>query len=396
MAETKIHQFSLAERDRRWTAIRAGMERDGFDCLIVRGISSKWDSGIANIRYLSQIGGNGEEAMAVVPAKGDPVVLVWSPTQLEWWPSAQDWVSDIRLGSPDWAANTVACVQELGCASGRIGVVGMGGATGAGKVMSYEIQKSIMDGLPEAEFHPGSHVFEEVRITKSPEEITFLENSAALCDVGISAMLASAKPGVKAYEVYGEMLGSIFKAGGESPMFLMYEADKAPRHALRFPSDRVIDKGYMILQEISPKWGGYWTQAMVPVSLGKPKSVYNDLNEVTVNAYDTAVATIRPGISTRELAAAINEPIKEAGYMWLRSQWQGLGLEQIEEPNDNSSRGAGSDSADAVLREGMVLGLQPMAGTQDGKYGIQVGDTVVVTADGARRLGKTEMKLYVL
>ena len=59
------------------------MSEQGLDCLIIRGISSKWDSGIANIRYVSQIGGNGEEAMAVFPRKGDPIILVWSPTQLD-------------------------------------------------------------------------------------------------------------------------------------------------------------------------------------------------------------------------------------------------------------------------------------------------------------------------
>ena len=82
--------------------------------------------------------------------------------------------------------------------------------------------------------------------------------------------------------------------------------------------------------------------------------------------------------------------------MWLRSQWQGLGLEQIEEPNDSSGRGASSDSPETTLQEGMVLGLQPMAGSKDGKYGIHVGDTVVVTSDGARRLGKTKMELFVI
>ena len=96
MAETRIHELSLAERDRRWSAIRAKMARANLDCLIVRGISSKWDSGIANIRYISQIGGNGEEAMAVFPKSGEPIILVWSPTQLEWWPTAQNWVKDIR------------------------------------------------------------------------------------------------------------------------------------------------------------------------------------------------------------------------------------------------------------------------------------------------------------
>jgi Xaa-Pro aminopeptidase len=397
MAETKIHEFSMAERDRRWSKIRAKMAQGGLDCLVIRGISSKWDSGIANIRYVSQIGGNGEEAMAVFPKSGDPIILVWSPTQLEWWPTAQSWVKDIRLGVPDWGEKVAAIINDIGFARGRIGVVGIGGRTGAGKVMSYEIYKTILDSLPDATFVPASRLMEEVRIVKSAEEIAFLEKSAALCDTGINAMLATAKPGKMAHEIYGEILGSIFKAGGESPMFLMYEADREPRHALRFPSNRALESGYMILQEISPKYAGYWSQAMVPVSLGKPKQIYLDLTQTTVEAYNNALQMCRPGVSARQLAEAINKPIVQAGHMWLRSQWQGLGLEQIEGPSDtHTGATASEEEAGELLEEGMVLGLQPMAGTKDGRYGVQIGDTVVVTKNGARRLGKSEMKFYVL
>jgi Xaa-Pro aminopeptidase len=396
MAETRIHELSLGERDRRWRAIRAKMAQQGLDCLIVRGISSKWDSGIANVRYISQIGGNGEEAMAVFPREGDAIVLVWSPTQLEWWPKAQSWVTDIRLGSPDWGEKTAQCIKDLGFEKGRIGVVGIGGSTGAGKVMSYEIHSTILELLPQAKFFPASRLMEEIRIVKSPEEIAFLEKSAHLCDVGINAMLRTAKPGIKAYEVYGEILGSIFKAGGESPMFLMYEADREPRHALRFPSDRTLESGYMILQEISPKYAGYWSQAMVPVSLGKPKQIYLDLCDAAVESYNVALSVMRPGITCKEASKAINVPIINAGYMWLRSQWQGVGLEQIEGPSE-SHTGATAGLDDSLrLEEGMVVGLQPMAGTKDGRYGVQIGDTVVVTPTGARRLGKSEMKFHVL
>ena len=286
--------------------------------------------------------------------------------------------------------------QGSGIQKGRIGVVGIGGTTGAGKVMSYEIHHTIMQLLPQATFIPASRLMEDIRIIKSAEEIAFCERSAQLCDVGIEAMLRTAKPGVKAYEVYGEMLGSIFKAGGESPMFLMYEADREPRHALRFPSDRTLEPGYMILQEISPKYAGYWSQAMVPVSLGKPKQIYLDLCEAAVELYYAGLSAMRPGVTCKEASRAMNVPMVKAGYTWIRSQWQGLGLEQIEGPSDTHTGAAAEADDNVVLQEGMVVGLQPMAGTKDGRYGLQIGDAVVVAPNGGRRLGKTEMKFYVL
>ena len=403
MTETRVYPLSIAERDRRWANIRAEMEKRGLEALMIRGTSSKWDSGIANVRYFSQIGGNGEEAMAIFPLKGAPVVYCWAPSQLEWWPIAQDWVPDVRQGSPSWAVRTIDCIKEMGFEKARVGVVGIGGNSEAGKCMGYEIYTAILEGLPDVKFEPASDIFEKLRLIKSPEEIEYLRRASGLCDIAIEAMLESAKPGVLAYEVYGEMLGAIFKAGGESPMFLMYEADPRPFHALRFPSDKPLKKGYMIVQEISPKFAGYWSQAMVPVSLGEPEPLYRELATVAGDAYELAVNTIKPGITTTELSEIMNRPVVEAGYTWFRRQWQGVGLEQGEGPSDRRFSPYGDldslanyDNPGIALEEGMILGLQPMAGVKDRSAGLQVGDALVVTKDGVEKLGKAKMELYVI
>ena len=400
MTETRVIPLSLAERDRRWANIRAEIESRGLDALLIRGISTKWDSGTANVRYISQIGGNGEEAMAIFPAKGDPVVFVWAPSQLKWWPIAQDWVKDIRLGNPSWAMTSTDCLKEMGHEKGRIGVVGIEGSGEAGKCMSHDIYKGIREALPEAQFEPASDILEKLRLNKSQEEIEFLAKATELCDVGVKAMLEIARPGVTNYEVYGEIVGATLKAGGESPMFLMYEADPEPVHALRFPSDRTLAPGYKIIQEIAPKYAGYWSQVMVPVCLGEPDAEYRALVEAACQACDEAVKAIRPGISMKQLAEMMNRPIVEAGFTWTRPQWQGLGLEQSEAPTDwsfpNALGEAGQGPADLLLEEGMVLGLQPMAAKADHSRGTSVGDAVAVTKEGARKLGKTKMQLYVV
>ena len=50
-------QFSLAERSRRFVAIRERMRLRGLDAIIIRSDSSKMDSGSAEGRYLTHIGG---------------------------------------------------------------------------------------------------------------------------------------------------------------------------------------------------------------------------------------------------------------------------------------------------------------------------------------------------
>ncbi|MGE4012210.1 MAG: M24 family metallopeptidase [Alphaproteobacteria bacterium] len=396
MTITRVHTLSLAERDRRWAAIRSAMAERGLGALIIRGISSKWDSGTANVRYVSQIGGNGEEAIVVFPMTGEPIVLVWAPSQVRWWGEAQSWVKEVRQGSPSWPSKTAQALAELNCDKGRIGVVGIGGRSEAGRIMSYDVFSGIQAALPNAKLEPASDIMEKLRLCKSEEEIGFIERAALLGDIGVQAMLKAARPGVRAYEVYGEILGAVFKAGGESPMFLIFETGKEPHHAVRFPSGEKLDRGDWIIQEISPKFGGYWSQVMVPVCLGKPEPIYRRLAEAAVHGHEAAIQTIRAGIGTRELAEAINRPIKDAGFTAYHPQWQGLGLEQLEEPSDWFTAGGvvTADVRNEELKEGMVLGLQPMASTTDKSKGLQIGATVVVTKTGCRVLGKTKMDLY--
>jgi Xaa-Pro aminopeptidase len=397
MTDTRAKTLSLDERDRRWVAIRERMAQRGLNCLIIRGISSKWDGGTANVRYVTQIGGNGEDAMVVFPAEGDPSVLLWASSQRQWWGEAQEWVTDIRQGNPSWATQTIARISELGVDRGRIGVVGIGGRTEAGKCMSHDIYAEIREGLPDAEFEAASDIFDERRLLKSPEEIKVMTESARLCDVAIDAMLRFAgMPGVKAHEVYAEILNAVYRAGGEAPMFLMYEADPAALHALRFPSERPLEPGYILLQEILPKYAGYFSQIMVPVSVGEPHPDYRRLADAAIAAYEIALETIRPGISVKDLAETMNRPLVEAGYTWTRPQWHGTGLENVERPIDRNFPKRIGPAPEMLLEEGMILGMQPMAALSDLSKGVQVGDTVVVTADGNRRLSSTPMQLYVV
>ena len=94
------------------------------------------------------------------------------------------------------------------------------------------------------------------------------------------------------------------------------------------------------------------------------------------------------------MCRALTEPIKEAGYGWSRVPIHGMGLANIEVPvwTDEAHSGfPGSsrvEAEDAVIQANMILAIQPICTSPDDQVGIPVGDTVVVTEDGARRLSK--------
>src|SRR6516225_10175695 len=76
---------SLAERDRRWAAVRKEMDARGLDCLILCGWPAMWDFNIANARYLCPIGGNAEFNVLVFPRAGEPTSFIYSPVFTDYW-----------------------------------------------------------------------------------------------------------------------------------------------------------------------------------------------------------------------------------------------------------------------------------------------------------------------
>ena len=52
----ELPRLSIAERNRRWSAVRAQMKARNLDALVLWGWPMMWDFYTANARYLSPIG----------------------------------------------------------------------------------------------------------------------------------------------------------------------------------------------------------------------------------------------------------------------------------------------------------------------------------------------------
>ena len=118
--------FSLAERDRRYLAVRELMKERALDCLIIPHNTGDWDNYQPDTRYLTCVGGGGAATAVVFPIEGDPIAAVREPRRVDWWRASQNWVSDIR--SPPqfrWAPFFADALKELGADRGIVGVVGL-------------------------------------------------------------------------------------------------------------------------------------------------------------------------------------------------------------------------------------------------------------------------------
>src|SRR5690348_15909943 len=113
----------MAERDRRWAAVRALMREHDVSHLLVAGFR-------AREMYESYIADDYNEGCVVFPLEGEPVVLTWAHMRVL---RARDsaargyalWVQDYRVATSGNAAAAVVREKGFEPRSQRLGIVGL-------------------------------------------------------------------------------------------------------------------------------------------------------------------------------------------------------------------------------------------------------------------------------
>ena len=87
--------LSTKERDRRYQNIRAGMERENLDVLVVYGNSGRQGPNSGNLAYVSNFIPFSGQQVLVFPKEGEPVLFVGVENQrIE--AIRKSWISDCR------------------------------------------------------------------------------------------------------------------------------------------------------------------------------------------------------------------------------------------------------------------------------------------------------------
>ena len=375
----------IEERDRRWKKIREAMEKRGLECLIVWGCHGLFRNYSGSLRYLSNIN---SEGYIVFPLKGEPTLITFlgggRPTA---------WIADTRTGNPKYSKVISERLRELQLEKARIGVLELSelfGETG----FPHSTYVALVNNFPEARFEDATDILIEARMIKSPAEIKCLELACEIGEKVIQAIIDTAKPGVREYEVKAKMMDTLFREGSESATMILFRVHH-PGEELVYnegfwapPNPRILEKGDTLWTEFDASVLGYKGQFNQPFSLGKPSQEWQNIFNVAVESFNSLLSLLRPGISVGELIAAHIYPTAKAGYKRSNPGIHGLGL-AIEEPYGDWPASPNYQPQTArIIKPGMVLEFEPSVYTTDGKMGISLGCPVLVTDTGCRLLSK--------
>ena len=389
-----IPTFSLKERDRRWSLLRAEMKKGNFDALIALPHEGHWDQFGCDTRYITQIGGTQTEVGCVLPLEAEVTAVVRGENEIEWWGLAQDWVTDIRPSRRSYGEPVIERLKEV--RAERVGVIALSGMVRAPEgVVPWGTFEKIRTALPNVKFDNATAVVQEVRAVKSAEEVAFIEKAAEIIGYANEVLIAHAKPGVGEHELIAEMLREIVRRGGE-PITMMLFGTGGPEvpWAQRVFTTRKLKPGDLINTEVEGKYAGYIAQALQPISLGpKPKEL-EKIFDATKVIFDRMVKFVKPGITFGAVAKFYQDEVTAAGYEPDGALMHGRGLGE----DAPMLWGARKDfpEKDQRLKEGHVFILKPACKQGFMRDSIRAGDTVAIEASGARRLGKRELEFVAV
>lgn len=390
-----LPKLSLQERERRWRRVRALMREQKLDAIIGFPNQSHWDQFQADVRYLTHIGGHQTEVAVVFPESEEVTAFVRGGNEVEWWSVAQDWVTDLRATRRSWGDPMIERIKELKLGRSRIGVSGLGGLLRApeGTVVSGMIEK-VRTALPGAQLENATELLQEARSVKGSEEVAWIERAAGILDKVVAAILVQAKPGIMENEMVATIWHTIIANGGDYPSMTHWGAGAGVPWACRIAPHRPLVAGNMINTELEAKYGGYIAQTVQAACLGKIPVELKRAFDVSVKVFDELITFMKPGTSFREVVKLYQKLVRESGYtpkgMLLHGRGIGEDRPQItgEAEADGHSATAYTMHLDLPLAEGNVFVLKPGAMPSNAPDSIRCGDTVVITRNGARRLGK--------
>ncbi|MDH5606196.1 MAG: Xaa-Pro peptidase family protein [Anaerolineae bacterium] len=396
-------KFSPAEMGRRWELARGLMRQHDLIGLLVFGNSGVNRHNEANIFWLTNHLDLHHNYLVAPLDENIEAALYTGLTNHV--PNARQ-VSDIPViewGRYHPPEQVIARLEQTGMAKGRLGIVGVNHKFGMG--MPYQHYQALQAGLPDIELVDVTLDYTKMRTIKSEEEIVWLRKAAAFTDRTIYALQEQIRPGMTDYSLLGIIEGA-YRADGGIPhiAFLRSMAMDDPNGCLpaQNPSNRVIQKGDVVITEISASYWGYSGQIHRPIFIGAdPTPEWQKMFDAGLAAYENMAAAIRPGANEADVIRAASV-IGEQGYAIYDDLIHGYGVDIHPPLIDRSCVNywpwddANPAPAGRHFEKNMAIVIQPNPITPDESMGLQLGALTVVTQNGTECLHQVPFEPLVV
>jgi Xaa-Pro dipeptidase len=382
--EAVYEQFSREEYARRYAAIRGKMRELNLDACIVPGGPSHWSFGGGMLWLTGHWEWHALAAYVVVPLDGEPTLIYsMGGTHIEAVRRiTSNALSDVRSSrSGKYAEVMVERLKELGLEKGRIGLLEIDPRHE--DYLPVNQYNTLRSGLPDAEFVFTVGIMHEMLSVHSAEELDAIRMSGKLCQIALEAVMERARPGVTDQQLRAAIAGAVMDKGGELD-FTILQSTPMDNPSVIFgnprPSDRVLQKGDIIINEIAIGYRGYAAQIGSPICIGKPNDMVKRFwDEIALPGFEKIAAEIGPGKPVENMRVAA-QYFRANGAQSRPIHCHGIDL--VTDGPHVFQDHIDVEPFEEILKPGMVVMAEPNPVTADGLFGIFLGHTFIVTETG--------------
>lgn len=223
------------------------------------------------------------------------------------------------------------------------------------------------------------------RAVKDADEVAAIRASTSIADAGQKAAREAAAGGRTELDVWSEARAAMERAaGGRVPLLADLVSGERTSEVGGAPSARVLHDGDLVLVDLVPRLGAYWSDSCATVSVGEAVPEMRRAHDAARAALERAVTMCRPGTRVADVDAAARKVLAEGGGTYPHHTGHGIGTSFHEEPR------VIPDTA-RVLAEGMVVALEP--GSYGDRWGLRVEQVLLVTDGEPEILSGHELSL---
>lgn len=245
----------------------------------------------------------------------------------------------------------------------------------------YWTAMAVTRAMPDAKLIDGSSVFEQLRLIKSPEEITRMRRAIEITEDAVAATFDRLEPGMRDVDVAKIVTEEHARRGISGGGLVQFGGQSALPHG--GTTGAKLAPEMVVLIDAGGQFQGYTSDITRTRWFGDaPPKRFREVYNLVHAAQDAAMARVRPGVPAQEIDRAARAVITKGGYgqYFTHRLGHGMGMDGHEPTYmvEGNTR---------PLQPGYVFSVEPgiyMLGT----WGVRIEDDFMCTATGGELLSR--------
>lgn len=374
-------------RTQRAQRLRRGMEKFGFDALVVfEYANGRYASGLRPlyapnflVRQAVVVTRQSHDVIVFVHQDDTPhrrKVMTWIRPE-----NVREFPTGVMLegGGAEALAPIGAALAELGFTGGRVG-------TDIGTPASLRNLEATVSG---SEVTDANACLNWVRSVKFPGEVELLRQASAVVDKALDVAVRAVRPGARECDILADVMQVFYRHGAEVPqcnLIVCTGDNTAPMQ--RFAGEGVVREGDIVFMDIGACFNGMFSEATRTVVCGQPGDQQREIFQLVHTMHRALISAVAPGVTGTQLQEVARSVLSGNPYEHMLQKMiiaHGIGVGYAEPP---FIAPPGRSTPDLVLEEGMILAIVPTILVEGvpGGGGVRLEDVVAVTATGVEQL----------